>query len=65
MSISSGNDNRVRVYRDKRFKWRWQIKAHNGKIIGASTQGYWRRVDCTTNMHRVQQALMPPIRWEQ
>ncbi len=30
----------IRFYKDSRGKWRWQLKAANGRIIGASTQGY-------------------------
>ena len=52
----------VKQYRDKDGLWRWQVKASD-RIIGASTQGYVRRVDCTTNMHRVHMALTHPINW--
>lgn len=54
---------KVRQYLDKKHKWRWQVTATNGKIIGASSQGYERKVDCSTNMHQVASALTPPIRW--
>jgi len=33
-----------------RKEWRWRIKAANGKIIGASTEGYKNRVDCVDNL---------------
>lgn len=57
--IRRGN---VKEYRDKDGLWRWQVKA-SGRIIGASTQGYVRKVDCTTNIVRVQLALTHPIKW--
>jgi uncharacterized protein YegP (UPF0339 family) len=43
----------VQVY--KRGKnWRWRMKdARNGKIIGASSEGYRRKVDCLNNLDRV------------
>jgi len=48
-----------RVYRDKVvFKkddfgeWRWQRKASNGKIVGASTEGYKNRGYCQANFER-------------
>ncbi len=63
MTGTNGNNNSVKQYRDKKLKWRWQVKAGNGEIIGASTQGYTRKVDCSTNMHRVAIALTPPIKW--
>lgn len=39
-------------------KWRWRIKANNGNIIGASTQGYFNRIDCESNANLVSQCLM-------
>lgn len=50
---------RWQVYRE-RFKdhgggffapgdWRWRCKASNGRIVGAATQGYSRRIDCVRN----------------
>ena len=54
----------VSQYLDKKGKWRWTITAPNGKTIGAASQGYLRKVDCSTNMHRVAEALSVPIRWK-
>ena len=39
-------------------KWRWTIKADNGNIIGASTQGYWNKLDCVDNATLVGQCLL-------
>ena len=39
----------LEYYRDKRNKWRWRLSSANGKIVGASTQGYSRRGDAVEN----------------
>ena len=43
----------LRIYRDKVGKFRWQLKAPNGKIIGSSTQGYASKRMCKFNYHAV------------
>ena len=53
----------VEFYKDVGGMWRWRVTARNGKITGCSSEGYVRRIDCTTNMHRLYQAFEPPIRW--
>jgi len=37
------------IYKDKRGKHRWRIQAPNGKIVGASTQGFSTRYLCAQN----------------
>lgn len=54
----------VREFMDKNHKWHWQVRSQSGKVIGQSISGFTRKVDCSTNMHRVSSALMPPIKWE-
>jgi uncharacterized protein YegP (UPF0339 family) len=39
-------------YLDARGDWRWQRVASNGRIVGASTEGYRNRVDCVANARR-------------
>jgi uncharacterized protein YegP (UPF0339 family) len=39
----------VEIYR-KLWKWRWRVTASNGKIIGASSQGYWNKQDMIANI---------------
>lgn len=34
-------------------EWRWTRTAPNGEIVAASTEGYWRKVDCLANARRV------------
>lgn len=42
----------IRVYRDD--GWRWQMRdTRNGRIIGASTEGYTRQTACLKNLERV------------
>lgn len=33
--------------------WRWRMADSNGKVIGASTESYRRRIDCVKNLARV------------
>ncbi len=54
---------KVRQYMDGDGLWHWQVLNQRGRVIGHSLDGFKRKVDCTTNMHRVSTALMPPIRW--
>ena len=44
---------KLTVKKDGRGKWRWTLKADNGRTIGASSQGYMRRADCLRNIYRV------------
>ena len=37
---STKRDHKLRYYRDKAQEYRWQLKAPNGEIIAASTEGY-------------------------
>lgn len=39
-------------YQDNYGDWRWQRKAPNGRIVGASTEGYRNRADCVANARR-------------
>lgn len=40
------------IYRDNRSEWRWRRKASNGRVVGASTEGYKNRTDCEANARR-------------
>jgi uncharacterized protein YegP (UPF0339 family) len=37
------------LYRDSRHDFRWQARAKNGKVIGASSEGYKVRANATYN----------------
>lgn len=39
-------------YKDSSDEWRWRRTASNGKIVGASTEGYKNRSDCEANARR-------------
>lgn len=39
-------------YQDPAGKWRWRRTASNGRVTGASTQGYANRVDCVENARK-------------
>jgi len=41
------------IYKDKRGEYRWRRRnGVNGKIVGASTEGYKARSDCKDNAER-------------
>ncbi len=41
---------KLKVYREKKTgDWRWRISARNGKIVGASTEGYKTRRRAVSN----------------
>lgn len=39
-------------YKDNEGQWRWRRKASNGRIVGASSQGYANKSDCIANAKR-------------
>lgn len=39
-------------YKDNAGEWRWTRTASNGRIVGASSQGYANRADCVANAQR-------------
>ncbi|MFC1744418.1 hypothetical protein ACFL35_10530 [Candidatus Riflebacteria bacterium] len=41
-----------KFYKDKRHTWRWKRIARNGRIVGASTEGYHNRKECFANAER-------------
>lgn len=50
-----GTEDKWEFYEDhkqKHHKWRWRRTARNGRIVGASTQGYADRVECVENAER-------------
>ena len=42
-----------RTRRGRVNDWRWSIRAANGNVLGASTQGYSRRAMCLHNLNTV------------
>ena len=43
----------VEIYKDGNSEWRWRIKATNGRIIGASTEGYKNKSDLINNIESI------------
>ncbi len=39
-------------YKDNEGQWRWRRTASNGRIVGASSQGYANKSDCIANAKR-------------
>lgn len=51
---------KIEIYRSGVFfkDWRWRITSvNNGKIVGASSEGFKNRLDCNRNMLLVKNAL--------
>lgn len=43
---------RWHFYQESNGDWRWSRVALNGRIVGASTEGYRNRQDCVANARR-------------
>ena len=43
-------------YKDKRGKYRWRVVADNGKIVGASSQGFASRALAGENLRLLHEA---------
>lgn len=41
-----------------RKQWRWRIRANNGKIIAASSEGYFNKMDCRYNAMSTGRSLL-------
>lgn len=50
--IPMENNDRVHYMRDNLGEWRWKRVAANGKIVGASSEGYGRLRDARANFQR-------------
>ena len=49
--MAEAND-KWEFYKDPSEEWRWRRTASNGRIVGASTQGYKNKQDCIDNAIR-------------
>jgi uncharacterized protein YegP (UPF0339 family) len=53
---------RATVWRVPSGGWYWTLRCpYNGKIIGASSEGYRRRRDCVANLERVTGGRHAPV----
>ncbi|MBO9193962.1 DUF1508 domain-containing protein [Rhizobium sp. 16-449-1b] len=50
-SCKASNGDTWEIYQTS-GQWHWRCKASNGKIVGASTEGYNNRSDCIANAQR-------------
>jgi uncharacterized protein YegP (UPF0339 family) len=48
----TGSNDTWKFYQDNQKHWRWQRIASNGRIVGASTEGYVNKSDCIANAQR-------------
>jgi uncharacterized protein YegP (UPF0339 family) len=55
---------KVVFYRDVRGEWRWKIVARNGRIVGASSEGFKRERAARRNLELVRNATREPHRDE-
>jgi uncharacterized protein YegP (UPF0339 family) len=46
MGKGSGSKYEFEVYQDKAKEYRWRLKASNGQIVAASSEGYKTKADC-------------------
>lgn len=44
---------RLVFYEGKDFKWRWRIRAHNGRVIAGSDDGYATRAGAIQSAERL------------
>jgi len=51
-SPTKGKRDTWEIYKDKKNEWRWRRTASNGRIVGASTEGYINKGDCIANAVR-------------
>jgi len=47
----------IEYYKDSAGEWRWRVTASNGEIIGASSEGYVRKIDAVKNVAALRGAL--------
>jgi uncharacterized protein YegP (UPF0339 family) len=48
---------KIEIYRDQKREWRWRIKARNGRVVWASSEGFKRRARAKRNLVLVSCAL--------
>ncbi len=48
---------KIEIYRDARRKWRWRLRASNGRITATGGEGYCRKTAVLRAVRRVQAAM--------
>ena len=51
-SCTAATGDKWEIYQDNADGWRWRCKAPNGRIVGASSEGYANKADCIANARR-------------
>lgn len=46
------------IYMDRRARWRWRLKAANGRILADSGQGYTRRDNMLESLYLVRNSYL-------
>lgn len=49
---TDGQGDTWEIYKGGSNDWRWRRTASNGRIVGASSQGYSNKSDCIDNARR-------------
>lgn len=53
VNVESAKRDEITVFTDNAGEWRWtRVCKDNGKIVGASTEGYKNKSDCIDNAER-------------
>ena len=52
---------RFEKYRDRARKWRWRLRAANGKVIADSGEGYETESGCDNGIRLVKSAADAPV----
>ena len=47
-----GDNDKFSFHQSRNGDWRWSRTAPNGRIVGASTEGYRNQADCKANARR-------------
>lgn len=50
----------IRSYKSE-GEWRWRATSGNGKIVGASSEGFKNKTDCEANLHALGQMWLAVI----
>lgn len=58
-SCNASNGDKWEIYKGGADEWRWRRTASNGKIVGASTEGYANKSDCIANAQRNGMSCIP------
>ncbi len=58
-SCKTPDGDKWEIYKDNGGEWRWRRTASNGRIVGASSEGYYNKQDCIANAKRNSMTCTP------